>query len=291
MNLAEETKEKKAVKNKTRKLKIQRGETKVSPSTPSLEKIGISNSKERVEGTKLKEGVEGVVTAKPLPPGSALLNKETLVSPLSPPLRKNEKYIDVLEKLSKLMSKKGEPMRSRAYAKAQETIMNITTDITKPDELKGKPGIGPTILEKLKEFDETGTLRLFEREKENPEHIFNEIYGVGPKKAKDLVEKGIRSIAELREKQSELLNETQRSGLKYYEDILERIPRSEIDEYNELFKQEFKKASKSPVDSYEIVGSYRRGAASSGDIDVIITASDQTVFSTFIDGMKKQVLY
>lgn len=29
-----------------------------------------------------KEGVEGVVTAKPLPPGSALLKKGTLVPPL-----------------------------------------------------------------------------------------------------------------------------------------------------------------------------------------------------------------
>lgn len=200
---------------------------------------------------------------------------------------KVSRYIDVLERLSKLMAKKGDPIRSRAYSKAQETIMLMTEDITNPDQLKGKPGIGPTIIEKLKEFDETGTLRIFEREKENPEHIFNEIYGVGPKKAKDLVEKGIKSIAELREKQNDLLNDVQKAGLKYYEDILERIPRNEIDEYNDLFKNEFEKASKTPGDKYEIVGSYRRGAQTSGDIDVIITSTDQIVFSTFIDGMKK----
>ena len=202
-------------------------------------------------------------------------------------MRRNEIYIDVLERLSKLLAKKGDPIRSRAYSKAQETIMSILDDITSPDQLKGKPNIGPTILEKLKEYDETGTLRLFEREKENPENIFNEIYGVGPKKAKELVGKGVKTLAQLRDRQAELLNETQRAGLKYYEDILERIPRSEIDEYNTLFEREFRQVTKKPEDQYEIVGSYRRGASSSGDIDVIITSSRPETFAEFIEQLKK----
>ena len=166
-----------------------------------------------------------------------LIIREVNTEPQPTMSRRNEIYIDVLERLSKLLSKKGDFIRSRAYSKAQETIMGILTDIKSPDELKGKPNIGPTILEKLKEYDETGTLRLFEREKVNPENIFNEIYGVGPKKAKDLVEKGIKTIAELRERQTELLNDSQRAGLKYYEDILERIPREEVDEYNKIFNK------------------------------------------------------
>jgi NAD-dependent DNA ligase len=202
-------------------------------------------------------------------------------------MRRNEIYIDVLERLSKLLAKKGDPIRSRAYSKAQETIMSILDDIATPDQLKGKPNIGPTILEKLKEYDETGTLRLFEREKENPENIFNEIYGVGPKKAKELVGKGVKTLAQLRDRQVELLNETQRAGLKYYEDILERIPRSEIDEYNTLFEREFRQVTKKPEDQYEIVGSYRRGASSSGDIDVIITSSRPETFAEFIEQLKK----
>jgi len=165
--------------------------------------------------------------------------------------------------------------------------MGITDDITSPDQLKGKPNIGPTILEKLKEYDDTGTLRLFEREKENPENIFNEIYGVGPKKAKELVEKGVKTLAELRDRQSELLNDTQRAGLKYYEDILERIPREEVDEYNALFKKEFDVVTNKPEDKFEIVGSYRRGAQSSGDIDVIITSTKQETFSLFIEQLKR----
>ena len=54
------------------------------------------------------------------------------------------------------------------------------------------------------------------------------MYGIGPKKAQELVEQGITTIQQLRANQHQLLNETQKVGLKYYEDILKRIPRQEI---------------------------------------------------------------
>ena len=187
------------------------------------------------------------------------------------------------------MSKKGEPMRSRAYAKAQETIMMMTEDIIDISQLKGKPAIGPTILSKLTEYTETGTLQLFEREKELPENILSDIYGIGPKKATELVAKGIKTIAQLRERQDELLNTNQKAGLKYYEDIMERIPREEIDEYNEVFKNVFDNIRKDKaVDKYEIVGSYRRGLRTSGDIDIIITSPDPTLFTRFVEALKTQ---
>jgi NAD-dependent DNA ligase/DNA polymerase/3'-5' exonuclease PolX len=201
--------------------------------------------------------------------------------------RYNETFIEVLERLAKLMSQKGDFIRSRVYTKAQDTLRGITTDITSVDQLKGKAGIGPTILEKLTEYMNTGTLQLFEREKDKPEYVLSEIYGVGPKKAEELVKKGITTIAQLRERQDELLNPSQKAGLKYYEDILERIPRSEIDEYNVLFQSAFKEVATGDS-RYEIVGSYRRGAATSGDIDVIITSTEQTMFSKFVESLQKK---
>jgi NAD-dependent DNA ligase/DNA polymerase/3'-5' exonuclease PolX len=227
--------------------------------------------------------------APPNSPVSKSKSKSKSKTPSKKQNRLNETCIDVLERLSALMSKKGEPMRSRAYAKAQETIMMIAEDITDISQLKGKPAIGPTILSKLTEYVETGTLQLFEREKELPENILSDIYGVGPKKAKDLVAKGITTIAQLRERQDELLNANQKAGLKYYEDIMERIPREEIDEYNEVFKNVFDNIRKDKAaDKYEIVGSYRRGARTSGDIDMIITSPDPTLFTRFVEALKTQ---
>ena len=203
--------------------------------------------------------------------------------------RLNEKFIELMEKLSDIMLKQGEPFRARAYQKAQETIMAYPDDILSPNDLKGKPGIGETIMEKLNEYVQTGSLKILEREKNNPVNILAEVYGIGPKKAKDLVDQGITSIAELRENQ-QLLNDIQKVGLQYYEDILKRIPRSEIEDYKAIFEKAFPKGTDGKM---EIVGSYRRGAQSSGDIDVIITSNSPRVFTTFVDNLIKEkiILY
>ena len=200
--------------------------------------------------------------------------------------RLNEQLIDMLEKISKLMQKKGDYIRSRIYSRAQDTVLSETEDITDVKQLEGKPNIGPTIMSKMQEYITTGTLSLFEREKENPVTWLTEIHGIGPKKATELAGKGIRTIEELREKQDDLLNNTQKIGLKYYEDTSKRIPRAEIDEYNTIFEKEFKKVAENDS-QYEIVGSYRRGAKTSGDIDVIITSKNPLVFRNFVDSLKE----
>jgi len=198
--------------------------------------------------------------------------------------RLNENYIELMDKLVDIMNKQGEPFRARAYKKAQETIMSYPYDINDPDQLKGKPNIGPTIMDKLIEFKETGTLRILEREKNNPVNVIANVYGIGPKKAKELVDKGIASIDELKEQQH-LLNDVQKLGLKHYDDIMKRIPRSEIDEYYKLFEEIFNKMA-IPDSKFQIVGSYRRGLKNSGDIDVILTGKTNEVFKLFLEVLK-----
>lgn len=224
--------------------------------------------------------------------------KQELGSPKAPKFLPpyNKTMIEVLEKLEKLMRKNRDHIHHMVYKRALETVRSVTEDIMDVDQLKGKRYIGPIILSKFKEYIETGALSLFEREKEKPGYEqsalydqLSEIYGVGPKKAQDLIDKGITSIEDLRTKQEELLNESQKAGLKYYDDILKRIPRSEIDEYNKIFKRVFEKVTKDSTDSrYEIVGSYRRGLQESGDIDLILTSPDKSIFKKFTDALKEE---
>ena len=204
-------------------------------------------------------------------------------------MRYNEEFIKIMEELADIMARQGEPFKSRAYKKAAETIMIVDEDISNLDILKGKPGIGKTILEKLKEYMNTGTLRILERERNNPLNLFTKIYGVGPKKAQALIEKEITTIDKLKEN-ADLLNDTQKIGLKYYDELQERIPRNEIDLYAEKFSQIFDEVKdKVPGSFFDIVGSYRRGAKNSGDIDVIITNknNDKKIFDLFLDKLIK----
>ena len=198
-------------------------------------------------------------------------------------MNKVPEYIKVLEKLQQIMKANGDMMRASAYGKAQNSLLMLKNTITSAKELKGVANIGKSIIEKLTEYDQTGTLELFENEKNNPIHIFEEVYGIGPKKAKELVEVyGITTMAELERRKNEVLNEKQQIGLLYHQDIMKRINRDEIDMYNVLFQQIVKQVGNKDSASVTIVGSYRRGELTSGDIDVILTPSLH-FYNKFID--------
>uniref|UniRef100_A0A6C0EUS5 DNA polymerase lambda n=1 Tax=viral metagenome TaxID=1070528 RepID=A0A6C0EUS5_9ZZZZ len=217
--------------------------------------------------------------------------------------RMNEKFIDILGKLETILmnqTEKSAKFKARAYKKAQETIMGFNEDIIAQDgvivnrkTLQSLPNIGDTIMKKLDEYVKTGTLALIEREKSNPVHVLGQIYGIGAVKAADLVKMGITNLDQLRSRQAELLNDNQRTGLKYYDDILARIPRSEIEQYYDVFAGAFNAATAATANvvgdsRFEIVGSFRRGALDSGDIDVIITSKNDFVFKAFIDILIKE---
>jgi NAD-dependent DNA ligase len=203
--------------------------------------------------------------------------------------RLNEKLIELFEELSRFMVKRGEPFKSRAYHKATEIIVLHKDDITPNNykQLETLTGIGNAIINKIGEYVKTGKLEALEKERSNPINIFTDIYGVGPKKANDIIQKGIVTIKELREKQDDNLNSIQKVGLKYYDDILQRIPRSEIEDFHKKFNQTFEN-TKDDDTKYEIVGSYRRNATTSGDIDIIITSNNKEAFKRFIDSLVEQ---
>ena len=206
--------------------------------------------------------------------------------------RLNEEFAKAFSELNDIYMRKGEPFRGRAYKKAEETILLQSEDITDYSQMKGMPNIGETILSKLKELQETGTLRLLERERADPLQIFTQIHGIGPKKANVLIEKGITTIEQLRHElnaKEDLLNDNQKNGLKYFEDISKRIPRDVIDQYKLIFESTIESLNDAGV-TMDIVGSYRRNMPSSGDIDVVLTHKDNksTVFNEFLDKLSSQ---
>jgi len=223
-------------------------------------------------------------------PPSKNLKTSPMSKKMTPGKRLNEEFIATLQELNDIMMKQGEPFRARAYGKAVESIMEVDEDITDFKQLKGKPGIGKTIMDKLEEYQTTGTLRVLERERANPHNLLTNVYGIGFKKAQALVNKDIKTIDDLKAHPEEL-NDKQKIGLKYYDAILERIPRAEIDDYNKVFQKVFEKVAP-PDSSMEIVGSYRRGAKTSGDIDMVITNANnnRAAMTDFLDALIKEGL-
>ena len=157
----------------------------------------------------------------------------------TPPTKKNfnKEFLDILEEFKDIQQKKGEFMRAKAYQTAAETLMTINEDITTVDQLKDKKGFGKTILAKLQEYVNTGTIKALEKDRANPINLLTNIYGVGAKKANELIKIGIKNIDDVRERGMHMLNDKQKVGVKYYEDIMARIPRAEVEEYEKVFKK------------------------------------------------------
>ena len=202
-------------------------------------------------------------------------------------IRNNEKFGNMLGELEDIMNRQGNLFQARAYKKAQETIMEMSEELLSVKQLENKPGIGKSITYKYEEYLKTGTLEVLEKERNNPVNVLTNVYGIGPKKANQLIDDDNITTIEQLYKNKDKLNDKQLIGLNYYYDILERIPRAEIINYKKVFDKVFEE-TKEPDAQYEIVGSFRRGATTSGDIDIIV--NDEMTFNNFIKELIKRKL-
>ena len=166
--------------------------------------------------------------------------------------------------------------------------------------------MGGTTREKLVEILARGSCSALDARGDdsafNAMRLFATIWGIGPVKARMLVrDSGLRTIAQLRERVfgsagasggaavppnppinpatgSEILGPDERECLKHYEDLSERMPREEAGEFVARVQEAAGRVF-GGLDKILVVGagSFRRGKATCGDIDVLITSQD---FST-----------
>jgi len=163
------------------------------------------------------------------------------------------------------------------YRKAAAVIGKYPTKIKNGTEAKKLDGVGKTIAEKIDEFLSTGTLRKLEKIRNDDTsssiNFLTRVTGIGPAAARKFFEDGIKTLDDLR-KIEDKLNHHQQIGLKYFEDFEKRIPRAEMTKMETLILKELEVVDPEYIGT--ICGSYRRGAESSGDIDILLTHPDYT---------------
>lgn len=200
---------------------------------------------------------------------------------------------NIIDSLSVIMAADkaaGKPFPARAYEKVIKNIASLSKPIYSMADLVGLKGIGVGISKLIEEIITTGSLGAAKEITENPENKIlidlQNVYGVGPVKAKDLYQKhNVRSITDLRvqvAKDPKLLTAAQKKGLHHYEDLLERIPREE------MLQHEIKIALN--PEKGRIVGSFRRCAKDSGDIDIMLDATAQELKEFANDLIRKGYL-
>uniref|UniRef100_A0A3Q1JH75 DNA polymerase n=1 Tax=Anabas testudineus TaxID=64144 RepID=A0A3Q1JH75_ANATE len=161
--------------------------------------------------------------------------------------------------------------------KAASTIAKYPNKIKSGEEAKKLDGVGAKIAEKIDEFLQTGKLRKLEKIRNDDTsssiNFLTRVTGIGPAAARKFFEEGVKTLEDLK-KIEHKLNHHQQIGLKYFEEFEKRIPRSEMEKMETLILGELEKIDEDYIGT--ICGSYRRGAASSGDIDILLTHPDYT---------------
>ena len=175
------------------------------------------------------------------------------------------------------LGKKGDSstkFRIDSYRKALKSIENYDNPIYNSNNVKNLPFIGKGFCEKINLISKNGTLNIYENIKKNSTSksikLFQKIWGVGPEQAQHIVNSDIFTIKDLKNavKNKKIdLTEQQLIGLKYYNDLNKKIPRTEITYYTNLIK---KLIENDNIKIYN-AGSYRIGKKYSGDIDLILS--------------------
>ncbi|KNC56060.1 DNA polymerase beta [Thecamonas trahens ATCC 50062] len=190
----------------------------------------------------------------------------------------NADITDLLEELGKIEKNKGNVNKHKAYMQAATSLQMLPRRVTSGADAKSLDGVGTKIAAKIDEILATGKLGSLERAKADKQLValseVCKVDGIGPVLARKLVyERGVMSLSDLAP-HVDSFTTYQRAGLKYFDEFRQRIPRLEVEELERI--------AFSVLPSIDIrlratvCGSYRRGAATCGDIDVLLTHPDWT---------------
>lgn len=190
----------------------------------------------------------------------------------------NKEFCDFLMELANYEKNVNRQMHKyNVYRKAAGVLAKNPTRIKSGAEAKALEGIGEKIAKKIQEFIDTGSLQKLEKIRANDTNVaiteLAKVTGIGPAAAQKLVQEGITSIEELR-KHPDKLNHHQQIGLRYYEDFEKRIPRDEMLKLQDIAFGVIQKIDTEYT--AKVCGSFRRGAESSGDIDILLTHTSFT---------------
>jgi DNA polymerase IV len=189
----------------------------------------------------------------------------------------NHRTIQILDDMCKYYDQMGDNWRTLAYRRGISTLRKQTTKIATKEEAEALPFIGSRLAAKIEEIVLTDRLKRLDSTKDDPTdqilRLFLGIYGVGVSQAGRWLQQGHRTLDDLLQKAT--LTESQKVGIEHYKDFATRIPRSEVSAHGAYVRAALQKIDR--TFQVHVMGSYRRGATDSGDIDLIITKRKTSV--------------
>ncbi|KAG9944156.1 DNA polymerase beta-like protein, partial [Aureobasidium melanogenum] len=191
----------------------------------------------------------------------------------------NASFIAQLEKIKLARLLTGDEIGVRAYSTSIASLAAYPYKLSSAREILYLPGCDAKIANLYVEFANYGKIQEADNA-ENDEglkiqRLFYNIWGVGATTARDFYkEKGWRDLDDVIEYGWSTLTRVQQIGVKFYDEFLLPIPRLEVEEIASTIHRHAVKVRDKGMQSL-LVGGYRRGKESSGDVDIILSHPDE----------------
>ena len=200
----------------------------------------------------------------------------------------NQFITEKLQILATSYANSKDQWRALGYKKAIASVKNYHKKLETWEECSNLPFVGERLAKKIWEIVETGHLRRLDHvdPKQEAINLFAGVWGAGPTTAEAWVSQGLKTLEDL--KNHGKLTRQQEIGLKYYDEFLERMPREEAGQIEEVVKNAALEIN--PGLEAFACGSYRRGKPTCGDVDVIVSHPDgkshEGVMTKLLDSLK-----
>lgn len=192
----------------------------------------------------------------------------------------NNDFISLLKeiKLARLLT--NDEIGVRAYSTCIAAIAAYPCKISSPREMLALPGCDVKLANLFVEYANTGKLQAAEDARDDEElkvlRLFYEIWGVGATTAREFFyDRGWRDLDDIVEFGWSVLSRVQQIGVKFYDEFLTPIPRTEVEQIAAIIHRHAVKVRDEGIQSL-LVGGYRRGKAECGDVDIIVSHPDET---------------
>jgi DNA polymerase/3'-5' exonuclease PolX len=197
----------------------------------------------------------------------------------------NEKIIKEFTKLLDF-TKSSQDINARFRIKSFQTIISMlkkyphTLTLANLIEFGKLSNVGNRTIERITEILTNGYLEEVKDYKKQ-ENELEQVIGIGPAKLKELYRLNILTIKqyiEYSKKNGRVIPPTIVMGIKYYKKCKKNIPRDEITNILKMLKHQILLPY-----FFTICGSYRRGAQTSNDIDILISSKMNISLDSVID--------
>lgn len=206
----------------------------------------------------------------------------------------NEEFIDLLKKIRLARELIRDEIGIRAYSTSIASLSAFPRRFRSGREILDLPGCDQKIAHLWREYKENdGRLRAVDEIDSDPAltvlQEFYKIWGVGAVTAREFYYyKGWRDLDDIIEFGWASLSRVQQIGLKYYDEFLLPIPRSEVEIIASTIARHATLVTDDCVQC-AIVGGYRRGKPESGDVDVILSHPDECQTLNVIEKIVKSL--